>query len=77
MEAQLNLIHKIGLGISPQQFMDGMQIRTMELSKIPNTKERLLTINENHDWTQEDHKAFLHYYFTKKIINFFPMGFTI
>jgi hypothetical protein len=39
METQLNLTHKIGQGISPQQFMDDMQIRTMELRNIPNTKE--------------------------------------
>ncbi len=58
MEEQLNLKHKIGKGISSRQFMDGMQIRVMELNKIPNTKERLITNYENFTWTQEDDKTF-------------------
>ena len=57
MEPKLNLTHKIGQGISPGQFMDGMQIRAMEMSKIPNTKEQLITIYENFTWTQEEDKA--------------------
>lgn len=58
MEERLNLKHKIGQGISPRQFMDGMQIRVMELSHIPNTKERLIANYENFTWTQEDDKQF-------------------
>jgi hypothetical protein len=58
MEARLNLTHKIGQGISPQQFMDDMQIRAMEISNIPNTKEQLISVYENFTWTQEDQKAF-------------------
>jgi hypothetical protein len=58
MEARLNLTHKIGQGISPQQFMDDMQIRAMEISNIPNTKEQLISVYENFTWTQEDQKVF-------------------
>jgi predicted transcriptional regulator YheO len=58
MEARLNLTHKIGQGISPQQFMDDMQIRAMELSNIPNTKEQFISVYENFTWTQEDQKVF-------------------
>ncbi|TFE26686.1 thioredoxin family protein [Cohnella luojiensis] len=58
MEARLNLTHKIGQGISPQQFMDDMQIRSMEISNIPNTKEQLISVYENFTWTQEDQKVF-------------------
>ncbi|RED61857.1 thioredoxin family protein [Cohnella lupini] len=60
MEARtrLNLRHKIGQGISPRQFMDGMKIRAMEISNIPNTRERLIDVYENFTWTSEDHKAF-------------------
>lgn len=58
MEARLNLTHKIGQGISPQQFMDDMQIRAIENSNIPNTKEQFISIYENFTWTQEDQKVF-------------------
>ncbi|NOU84577.1 thioredoxin family protein [Paenibacillus sp. LMG 31460] len=58
MEARLNLTHKIGQGISPQQFMDDMQIRAIENSNIPNTKEQFISVYENFTWTQEDQKAF-------------------
>ncbi|CAM4514529.1 hypothetical protein FHS16_005998 [Paenibacillus endophyticus] len=58
MEARLNLTHIIGKGISPQQFMDDMQIRTMEISNIPNTKEKLISVYENFTWTQEEQKVF-------------------
>jgi hypothetical protein len=58
MEARLNLTHKIGQGISPQQFMDDMQIRVIENSNIPNTKEQFISVYENFTWTQEDQKAF-------------------
>ncbi|NOU74612.1 thioredoxin family protein, partial [Paenibacillus sp. LMG 31458] len=58
MEARLNLTHKIGQGISPQQFMDDMQIRAIEINNIPNTKEELISIYENFTWTQEDQKVF-------------------
>ena len=58
MEAQLNLKHKIGQGISPQRFMDGMKNRNMENSKILNTKEKFISIYDNFIWVQEDQKLF-------------------
>ncbi|MGG1518118.1 thioredoxin family protein [Paenibacillus oryzisoli] len=58
MEARLNLKHKIGQGISPQQFIDGMQNRTMETSNITNTKERFVSVFDNFTWPQEDLKVF-------------------
>lgn len=58
MEARLNLKHKIGQGISPQQFTDGMQNRTMETSNIQNTKEQFISVYENFTWAQEDQKVF-------------------
>ncbi|CAN7538594.1 thioredoxin family protein [Paenibacillus sp. LjRoot56] len=58
MEARLNLTHKIGQGISPQQFMNDMQIRAIEINNIPNTKKELISIYENFTWTQEDQKVF-------------------
>ncbi|MDD9269695.1 thioredoxin family protein [Paenibacillus sp. GCM10023248] len=58
MESRLNLAHKIGQGISPQQFMDHMQIRSMELSNIPNTKDLFFSVYDNFAWTHEDKKAF-------------------
>lgn len=58
MKARLNLKHKIGQGISPQQFIDGMQNRTMEASNITNTKERFISVYENFTWAQEDQKVF-------------------
>ncbi|WP_308635279.1 thioredoxin family protein [Paenibacillus silvisoli] len=58
MEAQLNLKHKIGQGISPQQFIDGMKNRNMENSKILNTKDKFISIYDNFTWAQEDLKLF-------------------
>ncbi|REE88546.1 thioredoxin-like protein [Paenibacillus taihuensis] len=58
MEAQLNLKHKIGQGISPQQFADGMKNRNMENSKILNTKEKFDFIYDNFTLAQEDQKSF-------------------
>lgn len=58
MEARINLKHKIGQGISSQQFMDGMQNRNMETSNITNTKERFISVYENFTWAQEDQKVF-------------------
>ncbi len=58
MEARLNLKHKIGQGISPQQFIDGMKNRNMENSKIMNTKEKFISIYDNFTWAQEDQKLF-------------------
>ncbi|MBJ9987873.1 thioredoxin family protein [Paenibacillus sp. S28] len=58
MGARLNLKHKIGQGIPPQQFIDGMQNRTMETSNITNTKERFISVYENFTWAQEDQKVF-------------------
>jgi hypothetical protein len=58
MEQQLNLNHKIGQGISSRQFMDVMQIRVMELSNIPNTKELFIGNYENFTWTHENDQQF-------------------
>ncbi|KQX53909.1 hypothetical protein ASD40_34555 [Paenibacillus sp. Root444D2] len=38
--------------------MDDMQIRVIENSNIPNTKEQFISVYENFTWTQEDQKAF-------------------
>ncbi|KIL38642.1 hypothetical protein SD70_25070 [Gordoniibacillus kamchatkensis] len=58
MEQLLNLKHKIGQGISPLQFMDGMQVRTMKYFQIPNTKERFIANYDNFAWTHEEDKRF-------------------
>ena len=58
MKATLNLKHKMGQGISPQQFMDGMQVREMKLSNLLNTKERFIDYYENFSWKNEEDKAF-------------------
>ncbi|MBO7743176.1 thioredoxin family protein [Paenibacillus sp. MWE-103] len=58
MKAQLNLKHKIGQGISPQRFMDGMKNRNMENSKILNTKDKFISNYENFTWAQEDQQFF-------------------
>jgi len=58
MEQQLNLKHKIGQGITSRQFMDGMQIRVMELSNIPNTKELFVSNYDNFTWTHENDQQF-------------------
>lgn len=56
----MNLKHKIGHGISIQQFMSGMKIRVMEMSNIPNTKEQFIANYENFSWeNEEDGKFFL------------------
>ncbi|WP_256992196.1 thioredoxin family protein [Paenibacillus sp. XY044] len=44
MTEAINLQHKVGQGISPQQFMERMQVREMINSGIPNTVERFLEI---------------------------------
>lgn len=58
MEKQINLKHKIGQGITPDQFMESMQIRVMELSKIPNTKEQMIANYENFTWMIKEDKQF-------------------
>lgn len=58
MEKQVNLKHKIGQGISPKEFMDGMQSRVMELSNIPDTKQKLITNHVRFTWTHEHDKQF-------------------
>jgi len=50
--------HKIGQGISPHEFMEGMQIRTMELSNITNTKNLFIANYEHFTWTDEDNQQF-------------------
>ncbi|RBP85396.1 thioredoxin-like protein [Cytobacillus firmus] len=47
MNETLNLKHKFGHGITPQQFMETMETRVMEQSKILNTKDQFLYIYEN------------------------------
>ncbi|MCR8643800.1 thioredoxin family protein [Paenibacillus sp. N1-5-1-14] len=54
MNEILNLKHKIGQGISPRAFMEGMEVRTMELSGIPNTKDQLNSIYENFAWVSDE-----------------------
>ncbi|TVX98333.1 thioredoxin family protein [Cohnella terricola] len=58
MEKQINLKHKIGKGISPRQFIEGMRVRTMELSLIPNTKERMIANYEHFTWPNEEDRKF-------------------
>lgn len=58
MEQQLSLKHKIGQGISSRQFMDGMKVRVMENSMIPNTKELFIANYENFTWAREDDQQF-------------------
>lgn len=40
MTEVVNLMHKVGQGITPQQFMERMQVREMVNSGIPNTVQR-------------------------------------
>ncbi|HEY2421841.1 MAG TPA: thioredoxin family protein [Neobacillus sp.] len=54
----VNIRNKFGQGISPQQFMDGMQIRNMQLSNIPNTKERFIQTYQNFTWENECDKNY-------------------
>jgi hypothetical protein len=45
-------------GISPRQFMDGMQNRVMVNSKIPNTKEQFFKNYEEFKWEHKDNEQF-------------------
>ncbi|MCG7344722.1 thioredoxin family protein [Sporosarcina sp. ACRSL] len=54
----LNLKHVIGKGITAQEFMEGMQVRSMELSNIPNTKERFINTYKDFTWKSEKEKEF-------------------
>lgn len=58
MDKRLNLRHKMNQGISPKLFMEGMEIRTMVNSKIPNTKELFWANYENFSWSTEEDKRF-------------------
>lgn len=58
MANQLNLKHKIGAGISANQFMDGMRTLTMELSDIPNTREQFHRNYEEFQWQHESDQRF-------------------
>jgi hypothetical protein len=58
MNEVLNLKHKIGQGITPRQFIDGMQVRVMELSGIPNTKEQLISNYEKFAWASAEGESF-------------------
>jgi hypothetical protein len=53
MNTALNLKHKIGRGISPAAFMEGMTVRVMENSKIPNTRELFNTKYDHFAWPDE------------------------
>lgn len=57
-QTKLNLKHKIGQGITPQQFMDGMQVRTMVHFQIPDTKAQFHVNYENFGWPTEDDEQF-------------------
>ncbi|WP_309119470.1 thioredoxin family protein [Paenibacillus sp.] len=54
----MNLRRSIGRGMSPQDFVDGMQIRTMELSGIQNTKQRFITEYEQFAWRNEEDRTY-------------------
>jgi hypothetical protein len=56
--AERNLKHKIGEGISPNEFMAGMQTLTMELSDIPNTKEQFYRNYEEFHWNHDSDQRF-------------------
>lgn len=58
MDKPIQLKHKIGQGISPREFMEGMPIRTMELSLIPNTKERMFDNYYSFTWANEEDRRF-------------------
>jgi hypothetical protein len=58
MKETLNLKHKMGQGISIQQFIDGMQTREMKLSNLLDTKARFINYYENFSWTHEEDKSF-------------------
>ncbi|MCM3731213.1 thioredoxin family protein [Fictibacillus nanhaiensis] len=54
----INLKHKFGLGITPQQFIDSMEIRVMKQSKILNTKDQFLYNYENFSWENKTDNLF-------------------
>lgn len=58
MTEKINLKHEIGRGIAPQQFMDGMQTLTMELSDIPDTKAQFHRNYEQFHWRHESDERF-------------------
>ncbi|QQE80031.1 thioredoxin family protein [Alicyclobacillus sp. SO9] len=58
MTEPINLKHEIGQGISPQEFMDGMQTLKMELSNIPDTKEQLHRNYEEFRFRHQSDEAF-------------------
>jgi hypothetical protein len=58
MKEPLNLKHKIGQGITPSQFMEGMQVRVMDLSGIPNTKEQLISNYERFEWPNAEDQSY-------------------
>jgi len=57
-QTKLNLKHKIGQGITPRQFMDGMQVRTMVHFQIPDTRAQFHANYESFGWTSEDDERF-------------------
>lgn len=58
MNETLNLKHKFGHGITPQQFMETMETRVMEQSKILNTKNQFLYIYENFSMEKNTDNSF-------------------
>ncbi|WP_276357950.1 thioredoxin family protein [Cohnella caldifontis] len=62
MKETLNLKHKLGQGITPGAFMEGMETRVMVNSKIPNTRELFHAKYEKFGWAnKEDEFFFLTY----------------
>ncbi len=58
MDKSLNLKHKMGQGISTHSFMENMEIRTMELSGIPDTKEKFISKYETFSWPSAEDESF-------------------
>lgn len=58
MTETINLKHEVGRGISPRQFMDGMQTLTMELSDIPDTRATFLVNYEQFHWRHQSDERF-------------------
>jgi|GEM_PF-3778316 len=50
MTTPIHLRHKIGRGISPGRFMEGMKSRGMKLSSILNTQEQFRQVYDRFQW---------------------------
>lgn len=58
MTTLIHLRHKIGQGISPRQFMEGMRSLEMKLSRIPNTKEQFRQVYDRFQWDDQEVQRF-------------------